>query len=442
MAVIFVVDDEEKISKLLKAQLDDAGHTAYGMTRPSEALEKLSRISPDIVVTDLRMDEMDGITLLKKVKKTSPETDVVVMTAYATVETALDTMKHGAYDYIIKPFTTDELLMLIERIEKKRRLETENSELRSYLAAGMEDEIIGESEAIGGVKKLIGDVAQSDAPVLIRGESGTGKELVARAIHKTSPRASGPFIAINCAAIPASLVESELFGYEKGAFTGATGRKLGHFQMADGGTLFLDEIGDLPLTLQSKLLRVLEDHKVTPLGAEKPTEVDLRLLSATNQPLEEEIRSGGFREDLYYRINVFPIELPPLRDRPEDIRDIARHFIGKAGRDPADLSEPAVRKLLSYLWPGNIRELRNVVERALIVRANGIITADDILLLNATGPKDDQQPEGLNLEEMEKRLVSKALKITTGNKSEAARLLGITRRAVYGRLERYGMEGE
>ena len=439
MAVIFVVDDEEKIGKLLKTQLDDAGHTAYGMTRPSEALEKLAKISPDIVITDLRMDEMDGITLLKKVKKTSPETDVVVMTAYATVETALDTMKHGAYDYIIKPFTTGELLMLIERIEKKRRLETENTELRSYLAAGMEDEIIGESEAIGGVKKLIGDLTRSDAPVLIHGESGTGKELVARAIHKTSLRASGPFVAINCAAIPASLVESELFGYERGAFTGATGRKLGHFQMADGGTLFLDEIGDLPLMLQSKLLRVLEDHMVMPLGAEKPTKVDLRLLSATNRPLEEEIRNGGFREDLYYRINVFPIELPPLRDRPEDIRDIVRHFIDKAGRDPGDLSEPAVRKLLSYLWPGNIRELRNVVERALIMRANGIITADDILLLNAPGPKDDHA-EGLNLEEMEKRLVSKALKITTGNKSEAARLLGITRRALYGRLERYGME--
>ncbi|MFQ5512563.1 MAG: sigma-54-dependent transcriptional regulator [Candidatus Krumholzibacteriia bacterium] len=441
MAVIFVVDDEEKITRLLQSQLADAGHTALGMTRPAEALERIAEHPPDIVITDLRMDEIDGITLLKKVKETSPATDVVVMTAYATVETALDTMKQGAYDYIIKPFTTDELLMLIERIEQKRRLESENSELRSYLAAGMEDEIVGEGAAILAVKKAIGDLAASEAPVLIRGESGTGKELVARAIHKTSARAGGPFIAINCAAIPDNLLESELFGYEKGAFTGAVGRKLGHFQMADGGTLFLDEIGDLPALLQSKLLRVLEDHRITPLGSSKETEVDLRILSATNRPLEADIREGRFREDLYYRINVFPIELPALRDRLEDVRDIARHFLSRAGRNPDDLAESAVHKLLSYDWPGNIRELRNVLERALIVRASGEIGEDAILLLQTTAaPAPGAPGEGLSLEAMEKRLVAKALKITAGNKSEAARLLGITRRALYGRLERYGME--
>ena len=441
MAVIFVVDDEKKIATLLQSQLNDAGHTACGMTHPAEVLEKMSSQPPDIVITDLRMDEMDGITLLKKIKETSPETDVVVMTAYASVETALDTMKHGAYDYIIKPFTTDELLMLIERIEQKRRLEAENIELRSYLSANAEDEIIGGSATMQNVKKAIADVAPSDAPVLIRGGSGTGKELVARAIHKMSSRAGGPFIAINCAAIPENLLESELFGYEKGAFTGADRRKLGHFQLADGGTLFLDEIGELPQLLQTKLLRVLEDHRVTPLGAERTVEVNLRLVSATHRPLETDIRDGRFREDLYYRINVFPIELPPLKDRLEDVRDIARHFLAKAGRNPDDLSEPALRSLLSYLWPGNIRELRNVLERALIVCPQGSIGEEHILLLSSAEPEGDAAA-GLNLEEMEKRLIAKVLKITTGNKSEAARLLGITRRALYGRIERYGMEKE
>ena len=441
MAVIFVVDDEEKISRLLQGQLTDAGHKAFGMTRGSEAVERIPQENPDIVITDLRMDELDGIELLKKVKEVSPSTDVVVMTAYATVETALETMKEGAYDYIIKPFTTDELLLLIDRIEEKRRLETENVELRSYLSSTAAQEIIGSSAAIESVKKLIRDVSQSEPPVLIRGESGTGKELVARAIHKTSARADGPFIAINCAAIPETLLESELFGYEKGAFTGANRKKLGHFQLANGGTFFLDEIGDLSAALQSKLLRVLEDHRVRPVGGLKDIEVDIRLVSATNRPLEEDIQSGRFREDLYYRINVFPIFLPPLRERREDIRDIASHFLSQSGRKATDLSESGVRKLRLYHWPGNIRELRNVLERAMIVRPQGDIGEDDILLSPVTKVSNEDAPiEGLNLEAMEKHMILKALKITSGNKSEAARLLGITRRALYGRLERYGIE--
>lgn len=441
MAVIFVVDDEEKLSRLLRDQLTDAGHKAFGFTRGAEALDRVAAESPDIVITDLRMDEMDGITLLKKVKASSPGTDVVVMTAYATVETALETMKHGAYDYIIKPFTTEELLMVMERIEQKRRLEAENKELRSYLSLGAADEIVGSSAGIQQIKKLIQDVSQSEPPVLIRGESGTGKELVARAIHNTSQRSAGPFIAINCAAIPETLLESELFGYEKGAFTGAMKRKLGHFQLANGGTLFLDEIGDLPAALQSKLLRVLEDHRVRPVGGLKDIKVDIRLLSATNRPLEQDIQDGRFREDLYYRINVFPIPLPPLRERREDIRDIAHHLLTLSGRNPQDLSEAAVRKLRLYHWPGNIRELKNVLERAMIVRSEGTIGEDDILLSPIKKTADEEEPmEGLNLEVMEKRMILKALKITAGNKSEAARLLGITRRALYGRLERYQIE--
>ncbi|UCG52113.1 MAG: sigma-54-dependent Fis family transcriptional regulator [Candidatus Latescibacterota bacterium] len=441
MVEIFVIDDEQKICRLLEGELRDAGHKARGLTDPIEALRQIRLNPPDIVITDLRMKPMDGIELLKQVKTTAPGTDVVVMTAYASVETALETMKLGAYDYIIKPFKTDELLMLIGRIEEKRRLQEENTELRSYLAAGLDKEIVGSSPAIQHVRKLIQDLANSEAPVLITGESGTGKELVARAIHDTSRRASGSFIAINCAAIPESLLESELFGYEKGAFTGAAKRRLGHFQLAHGGTLFLDEIGDLPLTLQAKLLRVLENHRIIPLGGEKEIEVDIRLVTATNRQLEDHVKDASFREDLYYRINVFPIALPPLRERREDIRDLSWHLLSCGGRNPDDLTEEALRRLYSYDWPGNIRELRNVLERTLIVKPEGPITGDDILLTPITGTSEhEREPDGLNLEDMEKQLIIKALKLARGNKSEAARLLGITRRALYGRLDRYRLD--
>jgi DNA-binding NtrC family response regulator len=441
MASIIIVDDEPKISKLLSAELQDAGHDAVGLTSPREALDRVKTDAPDILLTDLRMEEMDGITLLKKSREALPTLDVVVMTAYATVETAIETMKQGAYDYIIKPFTTEELLVVIDRIDTRRRLQTENEALRSYIAGTIDDEIIGSSDAIMRVKALIQNLSQSEAPVLIRGESGTGKELVAKAVHTTSQRAGGPFIAINCAAIPDSLLESELFGYERGAFTGANKKKLGHFQLASKGTLFLDEIGDLPASLQSKLLRVLEDNHVRPLGSEKEVTVDVRLITATNRPLEDDITQGSFREDLYYRVNVFPIELPPLRDRREDISPIASYIFNRMGRDPRNISDEALRKLQLYNWPGNIRELKNVLERAVIVRPAGSVTADDIIL-GAARPSDkaDDGLTSLNLEEMEKHLMEKALRITAGNKSEAARLLGITRRALYGRLERYGME--
>jgi len=440
MAFILIVDDEEKICRLLQDQLNDAGHKAVGITSPREALETIRRDNPDILISDLRMEEMDCITLLKETRALSPATDVVLMTAYASVETALETMKQGAYDYIVKPFTTNELLMLIKRIEEKRRLEIENTELRSYIK-GHVDNIVGSSASVSKVKKLIGDLASSETPVLIRGESGTGKELVAKAIHATSKRAEGPFIAINCAAIPENLLESELFGYERGAFTGANRKKLGHFQLANGGTLFLDEIGDLPGSLQSKLLRVIEDHRITPLGGEKETRIDIRLLTATHRPLEQDIRDGLFREDLYYRINVFPVELPPLRERREDIEELTGHLLSGFGRDPSDISDEALRKLQMYDWPGNIRELRNVLERAVIVKAEGSIREEDIILgTRPSASPGDEPVETLSLSEMEKQMIVKVLRLTSGNKSEAARLLGITRRALYGRLERYGLD--
>jgi DNA-binding NtrC family response regulator len=444
MADILIVDDEKKIGTLLTAELQDEGHHASYTTDAAEALQAIKKKSPDILITDLRMEGMDGITLLKETRAASPQTDVIVMTAYASIETALETMRAGAYDYIIKPFKTDELLLIVSRLEEKRQLQTENRDLRSYISQDLDEEIIGSSPAMTKIKQVIQGLSKSDAAVLIRGESGTGKELVAKAIHKASTRSQGPFIALNCAAIPETLLESELFGYERGAFTGANRRKIGHFQLAHEGTLFLDEIGDLPVSLQAKLLRVLENHRITPLGGEREIHIDIRLISATHRPLETEIQDGRFREDLFYRLNVFPIFLPPLRERSEDVGDITAYFLDGWGRAKKDLSDGALRKLNAYHWPGNIRELRNVLERAVIFRPAGTITDEDIFV--GEGVPGDQtgipqtQPPTLNLADMEKQIIMKALAETAGNKSEAARILGITRRALYGRLERYGIE--
>jgi DNA-binding NtrC family response regulator len=444
MADIVIVDDEARIGKLLADELADAGHRTAHFTSPRAALERIGGGPPDILVTDLRMDEMDGIALLRQVRQAAPGTDVIVMTAYASLETALETMREGAYDYVIKPFKTEQLLTLVERLEERRRLQAENQGLRAYLSGRTDPGMVGESRAVKRIKQLIQGLAESDAAVLVRGESGTGKELVARAIHAASRRAQGPFIALNCAAIPETLLESELFGYEKGAFTGAARRRMGHFQLAEGGTIFLDEVGDLPLALQAKLLRVIEDRRVIPLGAERGVEVDVRFVSATHRSLEEAIAHGVFREDLFYRLNVFPIVLPPLRERREDIRDLALHFLRGWGRRDADLGAAALERLVAYHWPGNIRELRNVLERALILRPSGTIGRDDILLGDApsTAPADASGlPPTLNLDEVEKHVIARALDAARGNKSEAARLLGITRRALYGKLARLGMDG-
>jgi DNA-binding NtrC family response regulator len=445
MADILIVDDEKKIGALLTAELKDEGHRVSHTTDPLEGLRIVKEKSPDILITDLRMEGMDGVTLLKKSRAASPQTDVIVMTAYASIETAIETMREGAYDYIIKPFKTEQLLLIVSRLEEKRRLQNENLDLRSYISEDLDDDIVGSSAALSKIKQIIQGLSKSDASVLIRGESGTGKELVAKAIHKVSSRSDGPFIALNCAAIPESLLESELFGYERGAFTGANRRKIGHFQLAHKGTLFLDEIGDLPASLQAKLLRVLENHQITPLGGEKEIHIDIRLISATHRPLETEIQNGGFREDLFYRLNVFPITLPPLRERRGDVEELALHFLAGWGRGPDELGNGALQKLVGYQWPGNIRELRNVLERAVIVRPDGKITEEDILIgedivgvVQASAPSPE--PQTLNLAEVEKRVIIKALAEASGNKSEAAKILGITRRALYGRLERYGIE--
>jgi len=441
MADILIVDDEARIGTLLADEFRDAGHRAAAVTSAADALQRIEEMPPDIVITDLRMDGMDGVSLLREIRRRFPGVDTVVMTAYASIETAIQTMREGAYDYIIKPFRADEVLLVVARLEEKRRLEVENRGLRAVLARGATDEIVGTSAAIAEVRRLVASLSQSDAAVMIRGESGTGKEVVARTLHRTSRRSTGPFIAVNCAAIPETLLESELFGFEKGAFTGADRNKMGQFRLADHGTLFLDEIGDIPPSLQAKLLRVLETQSFTALGAVKETRVDVRLISATHRPLEDEIARGGFRQDLFYRLNVFPIAIAPLRHRRDDIRPLARRILADWGRAPDDLGADALARLLAHDWPGNVRELRNVLERAVILRPGGRIGAGDVMIqpVPAT-PGAASAPDTLNLEQVERQLIARALAATAGNKSEAARLLGITRRALYGRMERYELE--
>ncbi|HEU4365104.1 MAG TPA: sigma-54 dependent transcriptional regulator, partial [Candidatus Krumholzibacteria bacterium] len=413
MAHILIVDDEARIGTLLAAELADAGHRAGAVTSAAAALAAVEKETPDIVITDLRMGEMDGVALLKELRRRFPSVDVVVMTAYASIETAIATMREGAWDYIIKPFRSEEVQLVVARLEEKRRLEGENRGLRAALAGGSAGEIIGASAAMAQVRHLVQSLARSDAAVMIRGESGTGKEVVARALHRASGRSTGPFIAVNCAAIPETLLESELFGYEKGAFTGAARSKPGQFRIADRGTLFLDEIGDLPLSLQAKLLRVLESGSFTPLGGVKETHVDVRLVSATHQALETEIAGGGFRQDLFYRLNVFPIVIPPLRDRREDIAELARYFLADWGRPPADLGDDALARLAAHDWPGNVRELRNVLERAVILRPGGRIGTADIMIAAAYPVSPAGTAAGtagtLNLEQAERELIARAL---------------------------------
>ncbi|RKY65066.1 MAG: hypothetical protein DRP99_00905 [Candidatus Latescibacterota bacterium] len=439
MAKILVVEDEPKMAFLLEAELNDAGHRATSVTDGREAVRRVEREHFDIVITDLRMEGMDGIEVLERVKGLDPQTEVVLITAYATAQTAVEAMKKGAYDYIIKPFDIEELKLLVKKIEEKQGLLYENALLQEK--ARREGLLVGgRSPAMRKVLELIDKVAPTDATVLVLGESGTGKELVARRIHHTSPRRDKPLVAVHCATFPENLLESELFGYERGAFTGATRRKVGHFEYADGGTIFLDEVGELPASVQAKLLRFLQERQFTRLGGVEPVRVDVRVIAATNRDLEREVREGRFREDLFYRLNVFPIELPPLRERREDIPLLVEHFLRQRNRPPDVISPEAMEALLAYDWPGNVRELENVIERALILAGEGRITPDLLPFGRPkAGAKVELPDEGVNLEEVERELIIQALEKAGWNKAKAAKLLGITRRRLYSRMEALGI---
>ncbi len=437
MAKILVVDDEPKMTSLICGQLEDAGHQVTTTTKPAEALDLITKHSFDIVITDLSMPKISGMTILEEALK-KEGTEVVMMTAFGSAETAVEAMKKGAADYLLKPFSLDELEMLVDKLTQKQKQAALIDHLQQVTETGY-GSFIGSSDAAMSVKNDLAKVAVTDATVLLTGRSGTGKELAARMVHELSTRQDKPFIALNCAALPESLLESELFGHEKGAFTGAVARKRGRFELADDGTIFLDEIAETTNGMQSKLLRVLEEKKLFRVGGVDTVDIDVRVIAATNRDLKSAIEQGSFREDLYYRLNVFPIELPGLAARRDDIIELAEHFLIQSNYSHPSLTTPVRDLLLRYDWPGNIRELKNVIERATILAGGEPISVEDFSLevddapLVDTGSASVSAAEGL--ETAEKIMILNALDQADGNKTEAARLLKISRRRLYSRMK-------
>jgi len=454
MSKILVVDDEQSMRDFLAIMLKKDGHEVVTAENGSDALKAVQAEIFDLVITDVKMPGIDGIEVLKTIKDVSSETVVIMVTAFATTETAIEAMKLGAYDYIIKPFKVDELKLIIGNSLEKRHLIKENILLKREITsrAGFKN-FIGKSEPMQKVFSLITQVAATNSTVLIMGESGTGKELVAKAVHFNSPRKGGPFVTVNCGALPETLLESELFGYMKGSFTGATSNKQGLFESANGGTIFLDEISATTPALQVKLLRVLQEREFMRVGGTTAIRVDVHIIAASNKDLQAEVAKGAFREDLYYRLNVIPISLPPLRDRKEDIPILAEFFLGKyARKDDAGVrikrfDAEAMKFLLNYQWPGNVRELENLIERLVIMTRDDTMHLADIPdSMKNHQPCPDVMPvdipvEGMDLELLlentERALLRKALERSGGVKTEAAKLLGLSFRSFRHRLQKY-----
>jgi len=437
---ILVIDDEPKMTMLISSSLKDIGMTVETAATGKEAMERLTGRHYDLVVTDIRIPPPDGMEILGWIRENRPDSIVIMMTAFADVKTAIEAMKKGAADYLIKPFPLDELTLQVRRLLNQRRTrELKEMREQDYDTLAYDD-FIGEAPATRKLLDLLNRVAVTDTTVLIYGESGTGKELAARMIHTLSQRRDEPFIAVNCAALTETLLESELFGHEKGAFTGAVARKPGRFELGDGGTVFLDEIGEMSAALQAKLLRVLEEKRVTRVGGIDEISVDVRLLAATNRNLKEMVREGKFREDLYFRINVFPVTMPPLRERRQDIPRLAEYFLKKKGFAHSDLDKDVLEMLTEYSWPGNIRELKNILDRAVILAGDGPIDLACIGIdEDEIGDAEAVGGEGKSLGEKEKEMIVDALKRAGNNKTEAARLLGITRRRLYSRMKIHGI---
>ncbi len=438
-APVLIVDNEKKFCKVIKAAMDLENIQSDYVFSGEAALEWLKQNTAEIVLTDLRMDGMNGLELLRAVKAGYPTVEVIIMTAFATQKNAIEALKEGAFDYLIKPFEMDELVLRIRRILRQKQLLNENRLLKSQRGDDpILKNIIGRSNKMKQVYRLVKKAAESETTVLIRGESGTGKELVAENIHANGPRAAQPFVALNCAALPESLLESELFGYEKGAFTGANQRKAGKFEFAGDGTIFLDEIGDMSLATQAKLLRVLENKEIVRLGGNERVQTNARVLAATHRNLEQMVEEGIFRQDLYYRLNVFPVLLPPLRERKEDIPELVNHFLSNL--DIVGIDRRALRLLIEYDWPGNVRELQNVIERAAIL-ADSVIKSADLSVPSESKPQAASQfalpDSGFQLDQFEKELVEQALEKAGGNKTRAAEILGISRRRLYSLMERF-----
>ncbi len=443
---VLVIEDEDKLRRVIELQLSSSGYDLDLAPSGEEGLRFIDRA--DLILTDLKLPEMDGMQVLAHARQMNPSAPVIVMTAFGTIENAVEAMKRGAADFLLKPFSLDHLTAIIEKALEVRALRDENRALKEELGRRYQfDNIIGRSPNMQEIFQTILRIAPSRATVLLCGESGVGKDLIARAIHYHSPRREKPFVKINCTAIPENLMESELFGYEKGAFTGANITKPGKFELADTGTVFLDEIGDVPPAIQVKLLRILQEREFERLGSNKVRHIDVRILAATNVDLRAALEGGRFREDLYYRLNVMPLNIPSLRERKPDIPFLAKHFVDKFGREsrgePGQLTDEAVTKLMGYHWPGNVRELENVIERSLLLSPTAILRAVDIKLDQSSKPKpavSDFLPEGLTLEEHEQSIIREALRRANGNKSQAARLLGLTRNALRYRLDQMGVD--
>jgi two-component system response regulator AtoC len=441
-AKILIVDDEAIVRESLRDWLNDASYQVFTAEDGHQTLEILEKERPDIVIADLVMPGMDGIELMKRAKDMLPNVEVIIITAYGSIPTAISAIREGAYDYIEKPFCPERVELLIEKLVKHQRLIEENYSLQQKLEERYRfEDIIAKSPKMQRVIEVIKVIANSNATILITGDSGTGKELVARAIHSQSHRRSKPFVAVSCAALPESLLESELFGHEKGAFTGAYSQKKGKFEVANRGTLFLDEIGEMSANIQVHLLRVLEEKEFTRVGGNELIKVDVRVISATNKDIRKAVANGEFREDLYYRLNVVSVELPLLREREEDIPLLAQHFLRKFAaenqKEIAGFSPEATDFLLKYEWPGNVRELENAIERAVILAKSSSIEVADLpqenLLLTHSAPP------GESLRQVEKNHILNILSETGGNHSEAARTLGISRATLYNKIRAYGL---
>ncbi len=464
---VLIIDDHDTMREGLELLMRRRGHRTLSARGGREGLELLHSRGADLVITDLKMARVDGLKVLEDVKKRSPDTEVLVITGYGTMEKAVEAMKMGACDFISKDFSSEEFAIKVDRILRERdrrlKLQRENLALRvenTYLRSDEDDgaevpygEMVGESKAIRRVKRVVARVARSDSNVMVYGESGTGKELVARAIHARSTRHKGPFVRVNCGALPEGLVDSELFGHERGAFTGAERKRRGRFELANGGTLFLDEISTVAPATQIRLLRVLQERELERVGGEKTISVDVRIVAATNTPAAELLTSGDFREDLYYRLHVVAVEVPPLRDRKDDIPLLASHFVKKLKartRSTVTRIDPAaLKRLEDYEWPGNVRELENVIERALVLAEGATLTENDLPFLvnlgnakkailagNAMGDRVDL---GRTMEGIEERLLRQALTRTGGVKAEAARLLGIKKSTLQYKIDKYGI---
>lgn len=447
---VLIIDDDDSLRRVMEYTLDEAGFNVLTASNGTEGLKLFADVLPQVVLTDIQMPGISGYEVLQSILSRHPEVRVIIVTAFGTVEQAVDAMKGGAFDYLTKPFSRDELSMVVNRAFTFLSLEAENARLKQELSDKVDFEhLVGLSDVMQDVFERVRRVAVSDAAILIGGESGTGKELIARAIHYGSGRREKSFVPVNCAAIPAELLESELFGHVKGSFTGAVKDRIGKFEQADGGTLFLDEIGEMSPQLQPKLLRVLQEMEIEPVGAGQTRKIDVRIVSASNKNLEEEIKTGAFREDLYYRLSVIPVHLPPLRERKQDIPVLVQHFLDTHVQgERLEMSKVAMERMMAYQWPGNVRELQNVVEQVVILRHGEQIEETDLpkklteMVVNRTSQILNLPADGFSLVELEKEAVLQALQRCNWNQTKAAAFLQVPRHTLVYRMEKYMISKE